>query len=116
MDAAIAAIWARSLPVVRERLRVLEEAAAALEGGDLRDAERVAAVGEAHKLAGSLGMFGFAEGTEIARVLEEGMERGDLEGGRMRMLVGDLRRVLGDLDFGAGPMGFAFGALMAARK
>jgi HPt (histidine-containing phosphotransfer) domain-containing protein len=53
-----------------ERLGVLAQATAALEEHRLSDSLRLRAEQEAHKLAGSLGTFGFAEGTVLARAIE----------------------------------------------
>ena len=66
----LARLWERSLPVVRERLDVLDSAAAAAINNALTDDIRTHAIAEAHKLAGSLGMFGYSEGTELARGIE----------------------------------------------
>jgi HPt (histidine-containing phosphotransfer) domain-containing protein len=53
-----------------ERLGILAQAAAALEEQRLSDSLRLKAEQAAHKLAGSLGTFGFAEGTALARAIE----------------------------------------------
>jgi HPt (histidine-containing phosphotransfer) domain-containing protein len=53
-----------------ERLGVLEQAMAALEEHRLSDSLRLRAEQEAHKLAGSLGSFGFAGCTALARAIE----------------------------------------------
>ena len=70
----LARLWERSLPVVRERLDALDTAAAAAAGNALTDAIRTHAIAEAHKLAGSLGMFGYSEGTDLARQIEALLE------------------------------------------
>jgi HPt (histidine-containing phosphotransfer) domain-containing protein len=70
-SAAIQAIWNRSLPETRERVALLQRAAEALSTSRTIDPELHAqALDVAHKLAGSLGMFGFAAGSEHARALE----------------------------------------------
>jgi HPt (histidine-containing phosphotransfer) domain-containing protein len=53
-----------------ERLGVLEQAMVALEEHRLSDSLRLRAEQEAHKLAGSLGTFGFAQCTPLARAVE----------------------------------------------
>jgi HPt (histidine-containing phosphotransfer) domain-containing protein len=63
----LAAIWQRHLPVVIARLELLDRAATAK---GLSDELREEAGGAAHKLAGSLGMYGYVEGTRIAREIE----------------------------------------------
>lgn len=67
----IAALWERNKPVVRERLDLLERAVAELEKTGALSAElKSEAIGIAHKLAGSLGMFGHNNATEHARSIE----------------------------------------------
>jgi HPt (histidine-containing phosphotransfer) domain-containing protein len=65
------AIWERNLPVIRERLNLLDGAAEAVANGTLSDKQRVDAAAAAHKLAGSVGMYGYAEGTDLASRLEQ---------------------------------------------
>jgi HPt (histidine-containing phosphotransfer) domain-containing protein len=67
----IAEVWQRSLPQIRERLALLDAAAAAAQSGTLAEPQRAAAESVAHKFSGSLGMFGFPEGTDLARALED---------------------------------------------
>jgi DNA-binding response OmpR family regulator/HPt (histidine-containing phosphotransfer) domain-containing protein len=68
-QAAIAALE-QFRPVITERLAALTTALAALCQGRLTDAQRQAARQAAHKLAGSLGMFGLPAGSAISRDLE----------------------------------------------
>lgn len=68
--AAVASLWERFKESIIGQVDVLEQAIMALMEERLdhdlqRQAER-----EAHKLAGSLGMFGFAEGSRLAREME----------------------------------------------
>jgi len=74
MSAAAAAAWDEARPRIMGRLAALEAVAAAVRSGPLDDEMRRSAEGEAHKLAGSLGMFGFTLGGEIAREIEERLE------------------------------------------
>lgn len=67
-------LWKANLPVMRERVALLETAAQQVQAGHLSDSLRIQASDVAHKLAGSLGMFGFPQGTEIARQLEALLE------------------------------------------
>jgi diguanylate cyclase (GGDEF)-like protein len=67
---ALRAIWNQHRPVVLERLQVLEHAVAELETDDLGEDARREAEREAHKLAGSVGTFGFARASERAREME----------------------------------------------
>ena len=63
----LAILWQRNLPTLHERLALLDRAAAA---DPLTPEDRHAARDIAHKLAGTLGMFGRQQATEIARQLE----------------------------------------------
>jgi HPt (histidine-containing phosphotransfer) domain-containing protein len=67
-------IWKRNQILVLDRLLILEKAAKAAAQNTLQPALREDASSIAHKLAGSLGMFGFAEGTHIAREIEHLLE------------------------------------------
>ena len=90
----IMALWERKRPLVLERLSILDRAADAAECGCLELALCELAAGEAHKLAGSLGTFGFPRGTEIARELEVGLECGSIDAARLRELTRALREAL----------------------
>ena len=90
----VLALWERKRPLMMARLTVLDRAAEAAASGHLAESLCEEALGEAHKLAGSLGTFGFPEGTEIARQLELGFEDGTLEPERMRKLTRQLRETL----------------------
>ncbi|MDE3105669.1 MAG: Hpt domain-containing protein [Acidobacteriota bacterium] len=69
-DALIAQLWQRHLPTFIERLDTLERIAHAAANGTLTEADRDQAANIAHKFAGSLGMYGYPRGTEIAMQLE----------------------------------------------
>ena len=74
MDAAIGAVWKKNLPVTRERLALLQTAADDLaRSRTIDDDERAEALSIAHKFAGSLGMFGMHEATEVARAMEQNL-------------------------------------------
>jgi HPt (histidine-containing phosphotransfer) domain-containing protein len=67
----LARLWKRSLPLLHERLDALDAAAhTEVLPADLRSY----AIDAAHKLAGSLGMFGYPEATDIARKMEQLLE------------------------------------------
>jgi HPt (histidine-containing phosphotransfer) domain-containing protein len=88
-------LWERSLPIVRERLDVLDNAASAASNNTLTDDLRAHAIAEAHKLAGSLGMFGYSDGTEFAREIEALLEApGTPPAGRLVTLATRLRATL----------------------
>ena len=87
--ALLAALWRKNRPVVEERLATLDGAAATR--GGLSEDRRKEAQSTAHKLAGALGMYGYDEGTRIARLLEQLLESATPEPERFRGLMAELR-------------------------
>jgi len=74
----IAVLWERNLPLVEERLLLLENAINTLvKTSTLAPELQIDAANVAHKLAGTLGMFGYPRGTELARMMEEILEMPD---------------------------------------
>jgi HPt (histidine-containing phosphotransfer) domain-containing protein len=71
IEALLAELWQRHLPTLRERLDLLDRAAAEASSGTLAEASRLEAHSVAHKLAGNLGMFGHQQATEIASAMEQ---------------------------------------------
>ncbi len=63
-------MWERHRSQILERVAVLEAAASAVTAKTLTESEREAAHAAAHKLAGTLGMFNLARGTDLARELD----------------------------------------------
>jgi diguanylate cyclase (GGDEF)-like protein len=96
--AAVAQIWERSKETIFGRVAVLEQAIRTLSAGILDDALRQRAEQEAHKLTGSLGTFGFAQGSRLARELEQALRTGgpfdQVEAARLSALVVALRHEL----------------------
>jgi len=91
----LARLWAQNTPLLRERLARLDVAAAEAQLGPLSEARRAEASDISHKFAGSLGMFGYPRGTEIARELEAMLEGEDLiSAGEIQRLARELRSVL----------------------
>jgi diguanylate cyclase (GGDEF)-like protein len=74
--AAMAELWERFKDTMTNRVIVLERAAMALLEGTLDDELRREAEREAHKLAGSVGTFGFMEGSRLAREMEHMLHAG----------------------------------------
>lgn len=70
VSAAVSALWDRFRDANLNRVTALEAAARQLQAGRLDREARRAAEREAHKLAGSVGTFGFARGSELAREIE----------------------------------------------
>ena len=87
--ALLAALWLKNRPIVEERLATLDGAAAV--PGALSEDRRKEAQSAAHKLAGALGMYGYDEGTRIARLLEQLLESATPEPERFRGLIAELR-------------------------
>ncbi|PZO09707.1 MAG: hypothetical protein DCF25_21455 [Leptolyngbya foveolarum] len=71
LRAAIAAAWEKHQSSIQERIDVLEAAVTAVKEGQLSIELKTVGQSQAHKLAGSLGCFGFAEGSRIAREVEQ---------------------------------------------
>lgn len=96
--AALAEIWERSKETILGRVAVLEQATTALLEGTLETALRQQAEHEAHKLTGSLGTFGFAQGSRLAREMEHLLQAeaplGQTEALRLSELVVTLRQEL----------------------
>jgi HPt (histidine-containing phosphotransfer) domain-containing protein len=70
IDNLLAQLWQKNLPTIRERLDLLDQFAYAASTGTLAEGSRVEALSIAHKLAGSLGMYGYQQGTEVASQME----------------------------------------------
>ncbi len=71
LTSALDQLWKRFLPEISERVSILESAAQACATGSVTPEQRAAAHGAAHKLAGTLGTFSLARGTELAREFEQ---------------------------------------------
>jgi len=69
-QSAAARVWVQFRDVIYQRLAAVETAATALRKATLTPEVRQTAVLEAHRLAGSLGMFGLQDGTKVAREIE----------------------------------------------
>ena len=70
IDDIIAQLWQKNLPAIRERLELLDQFGSAADSGSLEEHTRLEALNIAHKLAGSLGMYGYQQGTEVASKME----------------------------------------------
>jgi HPt (histidine-containing phosphotransfer) domain-containing protein len=70
LTAALDRMWLQYLPLMQERVEVLEAAAKDFAIGPLSVDRQQAAQAAAHKLAGVLGTFGLTRGTVLARELE----------------------------------------------
>lgn len=72
----LAQVWEKAAPQLEERIAVIEQASAILLQGKLSQEMRSKAKSEAHKLVGSLGMFGSDEGSRLAQEIETLLEAG----------------------------------------
>jgi hypothetical protein len=90
----LAAIWRRNRPLVEERMALLERAAVDAAAGGLTEELRKEAGGVAHKLAGSLWMYGYDEGTRIAREMEVLLGEAAPDAARLGSLFARLRRAV----------------------
>jgi len=63
-------LWQRYLPTMQLRLASIQEAVESLGAGNLDGEVKRKAAQEAHKLAGSLGTFGLASTSAMAREIE----------------------------------------------
>lgn len=70
LAAALDQLWLRFVPEIRKRVDTLESAAVACSAQALSAELRELAHAAAHKLAGTLGTFNLANGTELARECE----------------------------------------------
>jgi HPt (histidine-containing phosphotransfer) domain-containing protein len=70
IDNVLTQIWQKNLPTLHERLNLLDQYGVAAASGILDEPTRLEALGIAHKLAGSLGMYGYQQGTELAAKME----------------------------------------------
>jgi HPt (histidine-containing phosphotransfer) domain-containing protein len=95
----LAVLWERNLPVVEERLALLERAIDTLvRTSTLDPLLQIDAANVAHKLAGTLGMFGYPRGTDLARLMEEVLELQDpltaVESQQLQQWLVELKAVL----------------------
>jgi CheY-like chemotaxis protein len=70
VPSSAARVWAQFRDLIFERMAAVEAAAVGVRLATLTPEVRQKAVLEAHRLAGSLGMFGLADGTRLAREIE----------------------------------------------
>jgi HPt (histidine-containing phosphotransfer) domain-containing protein len=92
--ALLAALWVKNRPIIEQRLATLDGAAVAAAAGALSDEQRGVANSTAHKLAGALGMYGYDEGTRIARELEAMLGETNPDAARFGGLIAELRAAI----------------------
>ena len=100
LSAALEQLWQKFLPQLEERISVLERAVEALTAGRLSGTMQADAHAAAHKLSGSLGTFGLASGTALAREAEllcsEDREIALDASARLAEIAAQLRAILGN--------------------
>lgn len=70
MSTAMSKIWKQNQPELRKRLQLLLDLTQALERNDLTPDLFQQSLSAAHKLAGSLGCYGYTEGSSLAKEIE----------------------------------------------
>ncbi|NEO06356.1 response regulator [Moorena sp. SIO3I8] len=97
-QSGLSAIWEQQKSKYIKRLNVLERAVTDWRDGNLTGKLRQEALGEAHTLAGSLGSFGFDQGSlksrEIEQILQSGKKASEEVIAHLSQLVVELRQEL----------------------
>jgi HPt (histidine-containing phosphotransfer) domain-containing protein len=95
IEALLADLWQRQLPLLQERLDLIDRTAAEAATGTLSEESRTEALSIAHKLSGSLGMFGHHQGTDTARAIEQILNKPTPDTlGHLNSLATRLREIL----------------------
>jgi HPt (histidine-containing phosphotransfer) domain-containing protein len=95
--ADLALLWKEYKSVIFVQLAVIEDVSRAAVDKTLTEELRVNGIVEAHKLAGSVGSFGFIEGSRLAAEIEKVFRSGAIDESRTSQLsssVAALRREL----------------------
>ena len=71
LQAGLRKVWVQTRSLRAERMTVLQAAVSAADAGELGQEQRSRAAAAAHKLAGSLGIFGLHAASTCARNVEE---------------------------------------------
>jgi HPt (histidine-containing phosphotransfer) domain-containing protein len=95
IDDVLLQLWQKNLPTIRQRLDLMDQFGSVAGSGSLEEPIRIEALNIAHKLAGSLGMYGYQRGTEIASQMERILKSPTPETlATLRALAADLRKSL----------------------
>ncbi|MGH2840198.1 MAG: response regulator [Solirubrobacteraceae bacterium] len=89
-SAAMRTIWEQHRGSVIERIDVVDRAIADLMADQLEEATRLEAEREAHKLAGSVGTFGFMRASELAHEIELALRAADRPGPDLVPMLSEL--------------------------
>jgi HPt (histidine-containing phosphotransfer) domain-containing protein len=71
LQAKLQKMWLQVLPLMLRRMEAVSRASQELASGTLTAEVNSAAIHEAHKLAGALGVFGLHQGSECALKIEQ---------------------------------------------
>jgi HPt (histidine-containing phosphotransfer) domain-containing protein len=97
IDDVLLQLWQKNLPTIRERLDLLDKFGSVAVSGKLDEPTRLEALSIAHKLAGSLGMYGYQQGTEVASKMERILKSPTPETlTTLHALAADLRKSLAE--------------------
>lgn len=107
LELSVTQLWQRTKETTFKRISLLKQAAQALKNQSLDQDLQQQAIQDAHKLAGSLGTFGFETGSQLAQQLEN-LLQSELYGfspstqkqiaGRVEQLVTALQQTVGQDD------------------
>ena len=101
IDEGLNAIWHKYQNQYRDRIAVLQRAAAAIAKQNLDPELQQQALNTAHTLVGSLGSFGKSEGSQICRHIENLLQSPNLEYKNYRQLEQSINELLECLDLGS---------------
>jgi DNA-binding response OmpR family regulator len=94
----LAKTWTKFLPQLSAQIMQLEKMVNALVAGHLSAQQQQQAEQTAHKLAGSLGVFGWQEGSRLAKALEDLLQQsGQLSPEQVNRVVTSVRSLRQDL-------------------
>ena len=91
IDSAMASIWRQHRENSLARIDVIEDAVAKIVRDTVTEADLEEAVSAAHKLAGSLGTFGYEDGSRIALATETLLREQQTDGRLLAESVSELR-------------------------
>ena len=83
----IARVWSKFREVTFQRLAILENLATALQENKFSQELLTGVKSSAHKLAGSLGSFGFPQGSKIAKQIENLLENNLVDGADIKQVT-----------------------------
>ncbi len=93
-------MWLKFQDKINQRITIIQQAQTQLKSQALDHSSHEAAIAAAHKLAGSLGMFGLPQGSEIAREIEELFVNGKVatQASKLDELLASLQNLLNQVN------------------